>query len=68
MHTELHLIAAKLEIAECHRRIARAPHTRDLPRRSMPKLRLGLIRRRHPHRNPSMEPVVRTVSPADLVR
>jgi hypothetical protein len=68
MHTELHLIAAKLEIAEAHRRIARAPHTQHLQRRSMPEVRLGLIRRRPPHRNPSTEPVVRTVSPADLFR
>jgi hypothetical protein len=68
MHTELHLIAAKLEIAEAHRRTARAPHTQDLPRRHVPNVRLGLIRRRTPHRNPSTEPVVRTVSPVDLVR
>jgi hypothetical protein len=68
MHTELHLIAAKLEIAEAHRRIARAPHTQDLPRRSMPRVRLGLIRRRPRDRDASPAPVVRTVSPADLVR
>jgi hypothetical protein len=68
MHTELHFIAAKLEIAECHRRIARAPYTQDLPRRAMPKVRLGLIRRRRPDGDASTEPVVRAVSPAHLVR
>jgi hypothetical protein len=68
MHNELNFTAAKLEVADCHRRIARAPHTQDLPRRSMPKVRLGLIRRRHPGRNASTESVVRAVSPADLVR
>jgi hypothetical protein len=68
MHTELRFIAAKLDVADCHRRIARAPHAQDLPRRSMPKVRLGLIRRRHPGRDASTEPLVRAVSPADLVR
>jgi hypothetical protein len=68
MHTELHFIAAELEAAGCHRRIARAPHTQVLPRRSVPKVRLGLFRRCHPGRNASTESVVRAVSPADLVR
>jgi hypothetical protein len=68
MQTELNFIATKLEVAECHRRIARAPHTQDLPRRSMPKMLLRLIRRRPPHRDALTEPVVRAVSPADLVR
>ena len=68
MHTELHFIAAKLEIADCHRRIARAPYTQDFPPRARPKMRLGLIRRRRPHGDASTEPVVLAVSPAQLVR
>jgi hypothetical protein len=68
MHTELNFIAAKLDSAECRRRIARAPHAQDLPRRSMPKVLLGLIHRRPCEWAASPEPVVRAVSPADLVR
>jgi hypothetical protein len=68
MHTELHFIAAKLDIANCHRWIARAPHTQDLPRRSMPRVRNKLVRGRHQDRDASTEPVARAVSPANLVR
>jgi hypothetical protein len=67
MQTELNFIAAKLESAECHRRIARAPHAQGLPRRCMPKM-LRLIRRRPSERASSPAPVVRAASPADLVR
>jgi hypothetical protein len=67
MQTELHFIANKLEIADRHRRIARAPHRHDLPRRSVPKLRLGWIRGRLADTDASAA-VLRAVSPADLVR
>jgi hypothetical protein len=68
MHTELNSIAAKLETAELHRRIARAPHTQDLLPRSIPKMLLRLIGTRPSERVASSQPVVCGVSPADLVR
>lgn len=68
MHTELHLIASKLEIADRHRRIARAPRAKGSPRRSVPSMLLRLIRRRPSGRAALPEPVMRAASPADLVR
>ena len=67
MQTELSYIAARLESAERQRRLSHM-HAGELPKRGPRRSLLTRILRRHARRSaPSMEPVPRATSPADLL-